>query len=615
MRLLKISGLLLLALGLMPFSTVQASHSSDWKEWFCKKYPSHRYCKPKPPKCDYDLREGAVYFNGNTTPSDGKGNPIQNDLIVFLRNSDGTLSNDIKTHTVKSGGFGNQAGIVTSGQNAVIHTGSGDKQYVFMTNPGFDVTQKGYYYDRYGKKHSSKINRNGSVSVFKVNKCDVKLTDVRSTLGHEPRAVTRDNLWTKRGDLDLVYVVNAGSGEVEFNGCPGLPEGFIAPTSGADPTAPNPLKCGPRADVKDFDPTSIVGYKFDKKRGKLSTLRRDNTVDENGDPAQISFMNEGRQLIVAQRNTFFALGDGTEDDIVEVFNLDGYGLPGKPVVSTTTGNDNFGFSVLKRPGKDYDDCVYMTHGSFQQRDQGGVSVFRTDTAGAKQRVIPNKPDGGSDTCWTAISRDFALYTAAFFDSEISIRQIQIGNDMTDECNIFDGGPPVVLNDKGHPMFTGTPLGYQHRVTSSPIFKGEPSVGSTCPDLANPLCRNGDQSRIGDLAVGGNAKNDEQADFLFEAGGLDMAVSRSPKGDQFLYNVWAPVPFYVNQDGEKSKGAPDGGNFLYPPFTQIAIFRVIEDCADPRNAPSIHTDGCRPGDLEYVGHTKGLPGSGFGMASY
>lgn len=599
MKLLKASGLLLLVLGfLIPFSSAQASHSG---KSFCEKlqkyYPKYyeKYCKPKP-SCDYDLRKGAVYYNGNITPSDGKGNPIQNELIVFLRNADGTLDANIDTHRVKSGGYGNQAGIVTSGQNAVIHTGSGDKQYVFMTNPGFDVTR----WDKYGK-----VNRNGSVSVFKVNKCNVKLTDVRSTLGQEPRAVTRDTLYTKKGALDLVYVVNAGSGEVAFNGCPGLPEGFIAPTSGVDPTAPNPLKCGPRAEIskKDFDPTSIVGYKFSEKYGKLYTLRRDNTVDENGDPAQISFMNEGRQLIVAQRNTFFALGDGTEDDIVEVFNLNDKGLPGKSVVSTTTGNDNFGFSVLKRPGKDYDDCVYMTHGSFQQRDQGGVSVFRTDAAGVKQRVIPNKPDGGSDTCWTAISRTNTLYTAAFFDSEISIRQIQIGNPDTDECNVFDGGPPVVIDEAtGHPRFDPAPNGYKHRVTSSSVFKG--AAPGSCPNPGDPLCRNGDQSLVTD-----------QSDFLFEAGGLDMAVSQNPKTAQYLYNVFAPVPFYINQDGEKAKGAPDGGNFLYPPVTQIAIFRVIEDCDNPANAPSIYEDGCRVGDLEYVGHQSGLPGSGFGMASY
>ena len=616
MRLLKISGLLLLALGLMPFSTVQASHSSDWKEWFCKKYPSHRYCKPKPPKCDYDLREGAFYFNANKTPSDGKGNPVQNELIVFLRNKDGTLSSDIDTHTVKSGGFGNQAGIVTSGQNAVIHTGSGDKQYVFMTNPGFDVTQKDYYYDKYGKKHSRKVDRNGSVSVFKVNKCDVKLTDVKSTLGQEPRAVTRDaGSYYKN---DLVYVVNAGSGLVEFNGCPGLPDNFVAPTSDV---VNKLLLCKPRAAIEKVDPTSIAGFKFDQKRGKLSTIGRSDTVDEDGDPAQISFINQGRQVIVAQRNTFFALGNGEEEDIVEVFPIDKWGKAGAPVVSTTTGNDNFGFHVFE-PGKGLPSCVMMTHGSFQQRNQGSVSVFTVDDNGVKQRIIPAKADGGSDTCWTAISRTNHLYTSAFFDSEISIRAI--GADANaNPCNLTDGGPPVVASTRGKDdhgnlasfEFTGTPLGYQHRVTSSPIFKGGPLGAGNCPNAdpaMNALCRNGDQSRIGDLAAGGDPSRDEQADFLFEAGGLDMTVSKNEYHPQYLYNVWAPVPFYVGQDGEKSKLAPKNGNFLYPPTTEVAIFKIIEDCT---GVSSIYADGCRVGDLEYVGHQKGLPGSGFGAASY
>ena len=600
MKLLKASGLLLLVLGLMPFSTVQASHSyGDWKEWFCKKYPSHRYCKPKPPKCDYDLREGAVYFNANNTPSDGKGNPRQNELIVFLRNADGTLSNNIKTHTVKSGGFGNQAGIVTSGQNAVIHSGSGDKQYVFMINAGFDVTR----WDRYGK-----VNRNGSVSVFKVNKCDVKLTDVRSTYGQEPRAVTRDIRWSKKGDLDLVYVVNAGSGEVQFNGCPGLPDNFVSPTSDV---VGELLLCKPRAEVKDFDPTSIFGYKFDAKRGKLFPLKRVNTADEDGDPSQISFINEGRQVIVAQRNTFFALGNGTEDDIVEVFNIDDWGKPGKPVVSTTTGNDPFGFHIFPRPGKDYNDCVMMTHGSFQQRNQGGVGVFTVDAKGVKQRIIPNKADGGSDTCWTAISRTNTIYTSAFFDSEISIRSIDPAT-----CNLADGGPPVIASDRGKDKhgnkasfeFTGTPLNYTHRVTASPIYKG--GLGMPCPDTNNPLCRNGDV-----LLVGEQDSRDNQADFLFEAGGLDMAVSKNKKTAEYLYNLWAPVPFYVGQDDEKAKGAPKGGNFLYPPLHEIAIFRVIEDCSKEGNQNPQYLDGCRVGDLDYIGHVKGLPGSGFGMAAY
>ena len=553
------SGLLLLVLGVM-FSTAQASHS---------KYP-------KPQECDYDLRDGAFYYNANNRPTDGNGNPQQNDLLVYPRAADGTLGEPMR---VASGGYGNQAGIVTSGQNAVIHTGEGNSQYVLMINAGFNPVPN---------KYSKKVDKNGSVSVFRVGKCSVRLTDVKSTRGQEPRAVTRDTRgkgWYKR---DLVYVVNAGSGEVEFNGCPGLPEGFLAPTS---PVVGEDRFCGPRAAIpeEEQDPTSIIGYRL--RYGKLRYIHGSHvpTFDADGDPAQISFLNEGRQVIVAQRNTFFALGDGTEDDIVEVFNLDKWGRPGKPVVSTTTGNDNFGFSVFPRDGSDYNDCVMMTHGSFQQRDQGSVSVFTVDPNGTKQRIIPAKADGGSDTCWTAISRQNVIYTSAFFDSEISIRQIN-----AETCNMTDGGPPVIVGPSVDgvpdvPQFGG-PANLTHRVSSSGAF-------------FNP------ETGMGDPRGDNFSLRTDQLDFLYEAGGLDLAISKV--GDEeYLYAIWAPVPFYVGNDGD--------GNFLYPDLTQITVFRIIQGDDDGNcvgeTTDSIYLDGCRPGDLELVQRVTGVPGSGFGAAA-
>ena len=483
------SGLLLLALGLS-FSSVQASDSYD---------------------CDYDLRDGAFFFNANNPPTDGNGNAQQNELLVFLRNADGTLSSDIQTHRVKSGGYGNQVGIGSSGQNAVIHTGKGNNQYVLMTNPGFNPVAKPRVLG-YGKHWNKKrVDRNGSVSAFKVNKCDVVRTSVRSTRGQEPRAVTRHR--------NLVYVVNSGSGEVQFNGCPGLPVGFVPPTGQV---------CGERPPVAedDKDPQSIIGYRF--RNGKLRYIRGSNinSADSDGDPAQISFINEGRQLVVANRNTFFALGDGTEADEIEVHNIDKRGRPSQPLVSDTTGNDNFGFSVYPRDGRDYNDCVMMSHGSFQQRDQGGVSVFTVNKKDEKVRIIPNKPDGGSDTCWTAISKKTnTLYTSAFFDSEISARGIN-----PDTCNLTDGGPPVVVID-GVPQFTGPLANIKHRYSSSGAnFDGTP--------------------RGDDISL-----RTDQRDFLYEAGGLDLAISKAGE-EEYLYAVWAPVPFYVARD--------DDGNFLYPP---------------------------------------------------
>ena len=562
-----ISGLCLLALGLS-FSSAQASYNHE---------------------CDYDLRDGAFFYNANNRPTDGNGNPQENELLVFLRNADGTLSADIQTHRVKSGGYGNQAGIVTSGQNAVIHTGKGNRQVVLMINAGFNPTASkdddyddydghGYYegdadgdgkldYHKGSRKDGGKgkVDKNGSVTAFKVLKCGVVKTDVASTRGQEPRAVTRHR--------NKVYVVNAGSGEVEFNGCPGLPEGFLPPTGQV---------CGPRAPIAEEaqDPTSIIGFRLNR-RGKLRYISGSHvpTVDTDGDPAQISFINEGRQVIVAQRNTFFALGDGTEDDIVEVFNLDRKGRPGKPIVSTTTGNDNFGFHVFPRKGRDYNDCVMMTHGSFQQRDQGSVSVFTVDKGGAKQRIIPAKADGGSDTCWTAISRQNVLYTSAFFDSEVSIRQIN-----AETCNMTDGGPPVVVVD-GVPQFTGPLANATHRVSSSGAnFDGTP--------------------RGDDFSL-----RTDQRDFLYEAGGLDMSISKVGK-EEYLYAIWAPVPFYVSRDGD--------GNFEYPNTTQVTVFRIIQGdetgaCVGETSA-SIYEDGCRPGDLELVQRVEGVPGSGFGAAA-
>tara|TARA_R110002049_G_scaffold13509_2_gene58388 strand:+ start:26383 stop:28020 length:1638 start_codon:yes stop_codon:yes gene_type:complete len=537
------SGLLLLVLGLS-ISSAQASYNHS---------------------CDYDLREGAFFYNANNPPTDGNGNAQQNELLVFLRNADGTLSSDIQTHRVNSGGYGNQAGIVTSGQNAVYHTGEGDDQYVLMINAGFNPVAKPRVLG-YGKHWNKKrVDKNGSVSAFKVNKCNVVRTSVRSTRGQEPRAVTRHK--------NLVYVVNAGSGEVEFNGCPGLPEGFLPPTGQV---------CGERAPIAedDQDAQSIIGYRF--RNGRLRYIRGSNinSADSDGDPVQLSFINEGRQLLVANRNTFFALGDGTEADEIEVHNIDKRGRPSYPVVSTTTGNDNFGFSVYPRDGKDYNDCVMMTHGSFQQRDQGGASVFTINKWAEKVRIIPNKADGGSDTCWTAVSRTNTLYTSAFFDSEISIRGIN-----PDTCNLTDGGPPVVVVD-GVPQFTGPLANIRHRVSSSGAnFDGSP--------------------RGGDISL-----RTDQRDFLYEAGGLDLAISKYGK-DEYLYAIWAPVPFYVDRDGD--------GNFLYPPTTQVTVFRVIQDCNDTLGtgldgAGKQYEDGCRVGDLELVQRVPGLPGSGYGAAA-
>ena len=120
--------------------------------------------------CDYDLRKGAVYVNENRIKRDADGNAQQNRLIVYSRATDGSLT---EVQRAESGGYGNDDGIVTSGQFSVIVQKFGGRQYVMMTNAGFDPTSDSLA---------------GSISAFRVNKCGVRLTDTASTVGQEPRS-------------------------------------------------------------------------------------------------------------------------------------------------------------------------------------------------------------------------------------------------------------------------------------------------------------------------------------------------------------------------------------------------------------------------------------------
>ena len=536
-------------------------------------------------ECGYDLTKGAVYVNENRTKRDADGKPQNNRLIVYARAADGTLT---EVQRAEGGGYGNDAGIVTSGQFAVIVQAFEGRQYAMMTNPGFDPTSKSLA---------------GSISAFRVNKCDVTHTHTISTNGQEPRSVSRDSRRVLGFARDLVATVNAGTGEVEFNGCPGLPVGFSAPTG---------ITCGERPEVEEFEGTSYAIYKFNNRRGTFKRIAFGFTRDENGDPSQATFINEGRQLLIAHRNTFFALGDGTEEDIIEVVKLRLSGRPMKdrsgwadqlakllgynkngaspdsiaprfanPVTSETSGNDNFGFSVLPVEGDNFNDCVVMTHGSFQQRRQGGTSQFTINKFGAKVRVQPNKPDQGDDTCWTQISiRTSTVYAQAFFNSGISIRKMNLKT-----CVMEDGGPPVVVND-GVPSFSGVVENFVHRISSFPATDADRGLIPT-----------------------------DQSDFLYQAGGLDLALSQDPWDTEYLYALNTPAPFAVGQNGTGDWVYPDGLN-------SIAIYRVIEDCAgeDTIWKKSDGTDDCRPGDLQLIGRSDAnnnpvIPGSAFGIAAW
>ncbi|MBT8123739.1 MAG: hypothetical protein KJO81_02820, partial [Gammaproteobacteria bacterium] len=203
------------------------------------------------------------------------------------------------------------------------------------------------------------------------------------------------------------------------------------------------------------------------------------------------------------------------------------------------------------------------------------------------RIQPNKPDLGDDTCWSQIStRTGTVYAQAFFNSGISIRSIDL-----ETCVMADGGPPVIVVD-GVPQFSGVVENFRHRINSSP---------------ANDANRGLNPS--------------DQSDFLYQAGGLDLALSQNPKDTEYLYALNTPVPFAgIPQDGAEPILQNSSGDFLWIPGgpTTIAIYRVIEDCEgeDTIFKKSDGTDDCRVGDLQFVGrYAPGdISSSGFGIAA-
>ncbi len=446
-----------------------------------------------------DLTKGAVFYPTNTLEANG-GNTV----MAFARDESGALT---LVGEFPTGGNGNEEGIITSGQNAAVLDTSSPTQYLFVINAGAN----------------SSSDRNGSLSVFRVEPDELVLTDVVSTLGPQPRSVARDRRTFGNGTFrNIATVVNAGTGSFEFQLIPGL-AAIGVDTDPLGRPVPDPVP------VSNFVGESISSYSFNENTGSLTPIpgSRRFTRDRDGDPAQISYINDGRQVVISQRKTFFALGTGLEDDNIEVFRIDQQGRTiGQAVVSETTGNDPFGFTV-------FDNRMYLTHGSFQQIAQGGTSVISIDrNTGVGNTVIPNKPDGQSDTCWNVIS-DWTetpmMYNSAFFNSGITIQNVNPDGTLTD-------------GDLGSPV--------RRRESSAP--------DSNCMAVQDPPC----------------------ARYFDDAGGLDMGLSKGAD-KQFLYVVNAPFPFAQ---------LDDNGNVFYPNLTSIAVFEIDQATGDLTALDNLRVSG-------------------------
>lgn len=327
-----------------------------------------------------DLRLGAVFTLLNVPP--------ENQVLALGRAGDGSLC---VAGSYRTGGASDRLGATVSGQNGIVVADG----YVFATNPGISASTS-----------------NGSLSVFRIEKDRLILTDVQASGGLNPRSVTRLG--------DLVYVVNAGSGR------PGA----------ASAPRPRTRILFARRQAGDAgiaqaqqDRENIQGFRFDPTTGTLSPLPGSSvaTIDGAGDPAQIGFTPDGRHLVVSQRRVNGVIFTGEEARYLEVFNVDADGLPTDVVQSDVGGDAPFGFQISD------DNTVYLTHGLVPDTVDSGLSAHRIHEDGTLTTLTPYTRDGAAETCWNFLSTATGtpyLYTSASFDSAVGLSRINADGSLT-----------------------------------------------------------------------------------------------------------------------------------------------------------------------------------------
>lgn len=297
-----------------------------------------------------DLREGAVFSALNLQPN--------NQLIAFARDSNGMLC---QAGVFDTGGAADPCGIPCSGQNGVIS----DEGYVFVVNP---TNEENILYG------------NGTISVFRIERDHLVLTDVEDAGGPNTHSVTKHN--------DLLYVVNGG-----------FYAGLLGP-------------------ALSFIPQSVRGFRFDSTTGDLTFIPGTDTrtIDAAGDAGQIGFTGDGRNIVVSNRRTSLALTSGAEPDNIEVMTLGANGIPIRVQQHDVGGDTPFGFRMLGNR-------VYLSMGGAAQNPNNGSSgVFEIEPNGNMNVLTESTQDQGDDTCWNAITTTTTdgpyFFTSAYFDSAL-----------------------------------------------------------------------------------------------------------------------------------------------------------------------------------------------------
>ena len=245
--------------------------------------------------------DGVVFSLSNATSGNG--------VRVFDRKSDGSLE---PRRTVRTGGRGTGSGLGNQGGLALSDSGN----WLLAVNPGSD-----------------------SVSVFHVFGKVLLRTDIESSRGMQPISVTIEN--------DIVYVLNAGSDEVE---------GFKL---------------------------SIFG-----RLTPIADSRRPLSASGAG-AAQVSFNPSGDLLAVTEKMT----------NRVLTFAVDGDGLLGDAHVQDSPGPTPFGFAFGRR------DQMLVSEAAGGAMGSSTLTSWQVHADGSATPITAAVPSGQTAACWVAVTRD------------------------------------------------------------------------------------------------------------------------------------------------------------------------------------------------------------------
>lgn len=245
--------------------------------------------------------DGAVFSLSNAT----SGNSVR----VFDRMSDGSLN---PRRTFPTGGKGTGGGLGNQGALALSDSGN----WLLAVNPGSD-----------------------SVSVFYVFGRFLLRTDIEPSRGMQPISVAIEN--------DIVYVLNAGSDEVE---------GFRLSIFG---------RLTPIADSSR--PLSASG----------------------AGAAQVSFNPTGDLLAVAEKAT----------NRVLTFAVDGDGMLGQAHVQDSPAPTPFGFAFGRR------DQMLVSEAAGGAVGASTLTSWQLHADGSATPITAAVPSGQTAACWVAVTRD------------------------------------------------------------------------------------------------------------------------------------------------------------------------------------------------------------------